>query len=140
MPVRPDRTPLRLALILAALVLLALAAALFVNQRSAERQLAARAAAMTGGDVARGRSLFQLRGCVACHALEGVPQARGRVGPPLDGFSSRAVIAGKLANNPANLRRWIVDPQAVTPGSAMPRLGITPREARDLSAFLYSRS
>jgi cytochrome c2 len=138
MPPRPERTR-RLAWAIAILALLAVAGAIWRESRADREQLEARVTAMTGGDIARGRALFQLRGCVACHTLGGVPQARSRVGPPLDGFGGRAVIAGKLANTPENLQRWIVDPQAVTPGTAMPRLGVTPAEARDLSAFLYSR-
>ena len=47
-------------------------------------------------------------------------QANGLVGPPLDGIAERAIIAGKLANNPANLSRWISSPQSVVPGNAMP--------------------
>lgn len=100
-----------------------------------------RVAAITdGGDIERGQQLFQDYGCGACHSMVVVPQAAGMVGPPLEGFGSRAVIAGKLANNPDNLRRWIMDPQSVTPGTLMPRLGVGDRDGRDLAAFLYSRS
>ena len=49
------------------------------------------------------------------------------------------MIAGKLSNNPDNLRRWVRDPQAVTPGTDMPDLHVSGRDARDISAFLYTR-
>ena len=70
----------------------------------------------------------------------GVTQAQGMVGPPLDGVGGRAIIAGKLENKPDNLMRWIIDPQHVSPGTAMPNLGVSDRDARDISAFLYTQS
>ena len=119
--------------------LLALAAAILREVRQNEVGHAERVTAMTGGNIARGRDLFQLYGCGACHSISGVPQAQGQVGPPLEGFGARAIIAGRLPSSPDNLQRWLVDPQAVAPGTAMPRLGVSPRDARDLSAFIYSR-
>ena len=103
-------------------------------------ELERKAAAMTGGDVHRGQASFSRYGCGGCHAVKGVPQATGTVGPPLDGIAVRAIIGGRLENKPLNLEQWIVDPQAVSPGTAMPRLGVTPADARDISAFLYTRT
>jgi cytochrome c len=139
MPLKPDRTRRIVWALVVVLALLLVAGAIWREARKDQAQLEMRVMAMTGGDIRRGRDLFQLYGCGACHVISGVPQAQGRVGPPLEGFGGRAVIAGKLANTPANLQRWLVDPQSVTPGTAMPRLGVTPGHARDLSAFLYSR-
>jgi cytochrome c len=62
------------------------------------------------------------------------------VGPPLDGIALREVVAGKLSNSPDNLEHWIRDPQAVSPGTAMPDLNVGERDARDISAFLYTRT
>ena len=50
------------------------------------------------------------------------------------------MIAGKLANTPANLGRWISGPQSVVPGNAMPDMPMTAQESRDLAAFLYTRT
>jgi cytochrome c1 len=61
------------------------------------------------------------------------------VGPQLDGIGDRAVIAGKFANSPGNLEHWIRDPQTLNPGTAMPDLNVGERDARDISAFLYTR-
>jgi cytochrome c len=33
---------------------------------------------------------------------------------------------------------WIQDPQRALPGNAMPRMGVTPRDSRDITAFLYT--
>jgi cytochrome c len=60
------------------------------------------------------------------------------VGPPLTMFARRAYIAGQLTNQPDNLIRWIQNPQAVEPGTAMPNLGVIPEIARDMAAYLYT--
>jgi cytochrome c2 len=122
------------------LAVVALAGAAFVNQRGARLDVHHRAEALTGGNVDRGRTLFVNKGCGGCHSLSGVPQAEGLVGPPLDGVAVRAVIAGKLANSPANLERWISAPQSVVPGNAMPDVPMTAQESSDIAAFLYTRT
>ena len=108
-----------------------------VNERS---QLRAHAAAATGGDPSRGEAMFIQYGCGGCHGVKHVRKASGAVGPSLDGMPVRAVIAGKLANSPANLEAWIRDPQRVSPGTAMPDLNVGERDARDITAFLYTRA
>jgi cytochrome c2 len=118
----------------------AIAAGIHAERTHEKTQLELKAMAMTGGDVARGRAAFTRYGCGGCHAVGGAPHPRGRVGPPLDGVAGRAIIGGRLENKPDNLERWIVDPQSVSPGTAMPRLGVTPAESRDLAAFLYTRT
>jgi cytochrome c len=89
------------------------------------------------GNPARGRELIMQYGCGSCHAITGVRTANGSAGPPLAGFGRRGYIAGKLPNNEANLVRWIMDPQQVEPGNAMPDLGVTATNARDIAAYLY---
>ena len=88
------------------------------------------------GDVARGHDLIERYACGACHVIPGVHDANGLVGPPLEGFSRRSYIAGELPNNAANLQRWLLNPPAVEPHTAMPNLGLTPDEARDMAAYL----
>jgi cytochrome c1 len=102
-------------------------------------RMRAHAAAISGGSPARGEARFISYGCGGCHAMKHVPHAVGGVGPGLDGVALQAMIAGRLSNNPDNMRRWIRAPQSVSPGTAMPNLGVTERDARDISAFLYSR-
>jgi cytochrome c1 len=43
-----------------------------------------------------------------------------------------------VTNTPHNLVAFIADPRSIDPKSAMPRTGITPAEARDVAAYLYS--
>lgn len=90
------------------------------------------------GDPSRGRQALAGFGCGACHLIPGIRGARGSVGPPLTSFASRSYIAGQLMNSPDNLIRWIVDPQGVEPGTAMPNLGVIPAVARDMAAYLYT--
>lgn len=92
--------------------------------------------APVAGDPRLGRELLVTRGCATCHRVQGVPEARGSVGPDLSGIASRGVIAGGIPNTPENLERWIADPPAMKPGTAMPRLGLSDAEADDLVAFL----
>jgi cytochrome c2 len=114
---------------------LALAAALLCGcGEDVERTAAAR----TGGDPRRGREIIRHYGCESCHSIPGVAGARGMVGPPLDNIASRSILAGQLANTPENLLRWIRDPQSVEPGTAMPILGVTERDGRDIAAYLYT--
>jgi cytochrome c len=95
-------------------------------------------AQLTSGDPERGRDLAQCRGCVGCHDIPGTRGPRGNVGPPLAGIATRVYVGGVLLNTPDNLRRWLLDPPRIDPRSAMPNVGLTDQEARDLSAFLYT--
>jgi cytochrome c2 len=103
-------------------------------------QLRTHAAVATGGDPRRGESMFIQYGCGSCHAIKGVRTATGSVGPPLDGIAVRTIVAGKLANRPENMEKWIRDPQQVSPGTAMPDLNVGGEDARDITAFLYTRT
>jgi cytochrome c1 len=91
-----------------------------------------------GGNPARGPAIAERYGCGSCHTIPGVTGARGLVGPPLLWWSRRTFIAGELPNTPENLVRWIRDPQSVEPHTAMPALGLSDAEARDVAAYLYT--
>jgi cytochrome c2 len=91
-----------------------------------------------GGDPQRGQQAIERYQCGACHDIPGVPGARGMVGPPLGNVANRSIIGGRLPNTPDNLSHWIQDPQGVDPGNAMPNLGVSAGEARDMTAYLYS--
>jgi len=99
---------------------------------------AAPAWTVLGGDARRGPPLIAAYGCGGCHTIPGVDSARGNVGPPLTRFGDRTYIAGMLRNTPSNLVRWIRDPQGVVPGNAMPNMGVTEAQARDIAAYLYT--
>jgi mono/diheme cytochrome c family protein len=98
----------------------------------------AEAKQLTGGDPERGRALTREYGCGACHTIDGVPGARALVGPPLNGLRERVYIAGVVPNSPQALVRWIVDPKRIDSLTAMPKLGLSEDQARDVAAFLYT--
>ncbi|NPV08835.1 MAG: c-type cytochrome [Anaerolineae bacterium] len=91
-----------------------------------------------GGDPVRAAEAFRVRGCVSCHTIPGIRLANATVGPPLTDFADRMYIAGTLLNTTDNLLTWILTPQAVEPGTAMPNMGMTEQEARDMTAYLYT--
>lgn len=99
---------------------------------------AAAAEQMTGGDAEHGRELIRTYGCGTCHSVPGVTGANGLVGPPLDGIASRSYIGGVLPNAPDNMLRWLHDPRAVDPRTAMPNVGVTESDARHIAAYLYT--
>jgi cytochrome c2 len=106
----------------------------FVDRQRSE----AHARAMTGGEPQAGKLALGQAPCGGCHQIPGVAGAVGKVGPSLAGWSGRVYIDGRLRNTPDNLVAWIVDPHAIDPQSAMPATGVTPREARDMAAYLYT--
>ncbi len=89
-----------------------------------------------GGDPNRGAQIIEEKGCGACHEIPGVTGAHGTVGPPLTDVGKRVFLAGELRNTPANMAAWIMDPQKFHPGSAMPNMGLTAKEAHDVTAYL----
>ena len=93
---------------------------------------------VTAGNRERGRTALRQYACATCHDIPGVVGAAAPVGPPLAAVSRRGAIAGLLANDLPSMVRWIRDPQRVHPGSAMPNLGVTERDATDMAAYLYS--
>ena len=90
-------------------------------------------------DPNRGRELAAAAGCNACHLVPGLDAVRGadQIGPPLAGFARRASIAGMLPNTPDELLNWLRAPQSLKPGDAMPDLGLSDADARDIAAYLY---
>ncbi len=96
------------------------------------------AAEITGGDPQRGAAAIVRYGCGACHTIQGISGAHGMVGPPLTGIVNRTYIAGVLRNGPDEITRWIQDPKAVDEKTAMPKLGVSSRDATDIAAYLYS--
>lgn len=89
-------------------------------------------------DAARGERALHQYACITCHEIPGVVGANVPVGPPLAHMASRSLIAGMLPNTPGNMLRWLRDPKAVNPRTAMPDVGLSEADARDIAAFLYT--
>ena len=81
------------------------------------------------GDADRGRALFAAYGCPSCHTT-------GMVGPPLDDVGTRSYIAGRFPNIRGVMIQWLQHPQSMKPGTAMPELGVTRRDADDIATYL----
>jgi cytochrome c len=90
------------------------------------------------GEAARAEAAFRNYGCIGCHVIPGVRGADSHVGPPLTGWAERRFIVGRMPNETDFLVTFLVNPQVVKPGSAMPATGISTQEARDVAAYLYT--
>jgi mono/diheme cytochrome c family protein len=88
-------------------------------------------------DADRGLIALHQYGCPTCHEIPGVVASHSAVGPPLRGFRGRSIIAGRLPNSERDLVAWIRDPPRINPGTAMPDLGVSEADARDMAAYLY---
>lgn len=101
--------------------------------------------AAAGGDATAGQVVFTAKGCVACHTIQGVPGAVGKIGPELTNVATNAGsrIAGTAAE--AYIRQSVEDPPAFLVegfGPIMPatiRSTMSDKEFEDLVAFLLTR-
>jgi cbb3-type cytochrome oxidase cytochrome c subunit len=79
-------------------------------------------------ELTEGRRLFETEGCHGCHKLNGVG---GSIGPDLS-------EEGANHRSPEWLERHFLQPNAVSPGSAMPNFHFTTGEARALTYYMLS--
>lgn len=93
---------------------------------------------LTGGDPYRGRDQIRQYGCDSCHTIPGIPTADATVGPPLTSVARRLYLAGHIENTPENMMRWIEHPHAHDPKTAMPEMGVSRQDSRDIVAYLYT--
>jgi mono/diheme cytochrome c family protein len=107
-------------------------------------------------DPARGRMLFQERGCLACHSHQGTEAAAGEFGgkpvPPIAGDATFAPDLSRLAlkikpqgtTKPEDARKWVVswvmNPAAHNPRTYMPDTQLLPDQANDIAAWLLSQA
>ena len=103
-----------------------------------QREHGAGAAVSVGrrGDPEAGRRAAHHYLCATCHVIPGIVGATRHVGPPLAGIGTRRSIGGIIPNTRDNMVRWLQNPQQFDPQSAMPALGLSERDARDIAAFL----
>jgi cytochrome c len=113
-------------------------AALLIGLSACNQRLERAASAMTGGDPGRGKAIIRQYGCVSCHTMPGIAGANALVGPSLEHIASRMYIGGVLLNTPENMLRWLQNPPAVDPLTAMPNIGVTEADARHMAGYLYT--
>jgi cytochrome c2 len=90
----------------------------------------------TIGSASRGRATIVIYGCGKCHTIPGIRGANGVVGPPLESVARRTYIGGNFPNTPDTLTHWIMAPQTMKRKTAMPSLGLSEPQARDVVAYL----
>jgi cytochrome c oxidase subunit 2 len=85
-----------------------------------------------------GQSVFLNAPCSTCHAIAGTPAFASR-GPALTHVGTRRdLAAGALPNTTENMMGWIVNPQAIKPGTQMPAVPLTGNQLNALVAYLRS--
>src|SRR4051794_21534824 len=137
-PPLPKRRPVARIAALCAAAAIVIVASYGVNALMVRRDQQDWAIGATNGDPRRAPLLLKQKGCAGCHTISGVSVARGTVGPALAGLSDRGYIGGRLPNTPENLVMWIGHSREIDPGSAMPTIGLSDQEARDIAAYLYA--
>jgi mono/diheme cytochrome c family protein len=90
------------------------------------------------GDAMRGKMALRQYACTTCHSIPDVVGDQAPVGPPLARIATRKYLGGVLLNTPENMVRWLRYPREVDPGTAMPNLGVSERDAWDMTAYLYT--
>jgi len=87
-----------------------------------------------------GRALFQAKGCTSCHRHDGAGIARVAGGaadaPALAGLGAPDLT--HYQPDPDFVRRWLHDPRAVRPDTAMPNLRLSDADIEALLAFLQT--
>ena len=94
--------------------------------------------AQIAGSPQEGQTIIEQFRCGTCHMIPGIPKANGVFGPPLNEMSRRTFIAGEFPNTPQNLAHWVQAPTSMKPKTAMPDLGLTTDQAKDVAAYLQT--
>jgi cytochrome c oxidase subunit II len=85
-----------------------------------------------------GRDAFLGSACARCHVVRGT-KAGGNAGPDLTHVASRRTLAsGILPNTPGHLGGWIANPQALKPGTRMPRVPLDREEFRLIHHYVQT--
>ncbi|MCL4466026.1 MAG: cytochrome C [Chloroflexi bacterium] len=96
------------------------------------------ATGVAAGNAEQGKAAIAKYNCGSCYTIPGISGANGTVGPSLANYPNIPQIAATLPNTPDNTVKWIMDPPAVKPGTAMPKLGVTQQDAQNIAAYLYT--
>jgi cytochrome c oxidase subunit 2 len=85
-----------------------------------------------------GQEVFTSLPCAMCHTVRGTA-ANGRTAPDLTHLATRRTLAaGILPNTRGHLAGWVLDPQGIKPGSAMPQNPMPPDDLQSLLDYMGS--
>ncbi len=85
-----------------------------------------------------GQTVFLTGPCATCHTIAGTP-AFATNAPPLTHVASRRdLAAGAVPNTFENMMTWIVNPQAIKPGTQMPATKLSASQLQALVTYLRS--
>lgn len=104
----------------------------------------AKPVSLDGASADKGGSVFEAKGCRQCHEYTGAPRSALPAGmPAMEGTGERRghSLAPDLRfvrerMNVGEIVRWLEDPLAINPDTAMPKTPLSPEEIRDLAAYL----
>ena len=85
-----------------------------------------------------GAILITRYACGSCHAISGIQQANGMVGPSLNHIAGQKMLAGALPNTTENIARFVRTPRALVKDSVMPDQDLSDAESRDVAAYLQT--
>ena len=95
------------------------------------------------GDPIAGRQVLETKACGTCHLFSGVPElpVKPTLTTPWQKGNDAIELAPDLRYTRdrttfAKLTRWLLDPPQVRPGTLMPKLGLSEKEAKDAAAYL----
>lgn len=83
-------------------------------------------AAAQGGDVEKGKAVYEAQKCKMCHSIAGV----GNKKSPLDG------VGGKLSAE--NIKKWILEPKAMKADTTMKVYKLADPDLANLVAYMLS--
>lgn len=91
------------------------------------------------GNPEAGRALYRDKGCASCHRFDGAGVAEAKLS--LRGTTRAQALAPDLRHTrarvaPHRLVTWLLSPNTIRPGGAMPSVPLSQGEARDLVAFI----
>ncbi|HZP30797.1 MAG TPA: cytochrome c oxidase subunit II [Acidimicrobiia bacterium] len=87
----------------------------------------------------RGQLVFRRSDCAGCHTIRGTTAA-GTSGPDLTHVASRSTIGAEtVENTPANLRKWVENPDQLKPGVEMPPSVLSHDDFESVVAYLETR-
>ncbi|MGH2370371.1 MAG: c-type cytochrome, partial [Chloroflexota bacterium] len=84
--------------------------------------------------VATGKLIVTQGPCASCHTVSGT-EARGTVGPALDGIASRQ-IGGVVEFTRENVKRWVSNPSQLKPGTTMPPYALRDEYLEAIASYL----